>query len=483
MLDELVERLETTPAGPFLARLVASVDRAALDGSGALALAEARARLIAHEQAQFLADLAEVGLVDWHTPPGVVARMAAPDEFSVDRIAWTLHWSREAAHAHLLLASDLLHRLPTVYESLVAGRLDLARARVFHDALLGVDVEVATAVVATLIEQAPTWTCGRLRERLRYHLHKADPDHAARRYRQAVTGRQVRAGTNHEGTGFLSGQDLPIERAAAADAYLDLLTGIAFTVHPSRDPITHTADTDAADCESLVDSRDDAVEARRLVPASAVHDPQTHLGVATIHGTPDTATRGADPATGVAAPAAAAPPDARVCCRCGGVRPADRRGIVHLSMSLPTLLGLTNDPALIPGWGPVLAEIARHVALDQTHPTTWQYGITDQHGRLLHTGPIRRRPRAGDLRHVRMRDQTCRAPNCRRPATACDTDHRHAYASGGPTHPDNLEPLCRHHHRLKHHKNLHLRHHNDGSYQWKAPNGETWHVPAEWASP
>jgi hypothetical protein len=81
-----------------LVRLLASVDRATQDGSGVLALAEARARLIAHEQAQFLADLAEVGLVDWHTPAGVVARMPAPDEFSVDRIAWTLHWSREAAH-------------------------------------------------------------------------------------------------------------------------------------------------------------------------------------------------------------------------------------------------------------------------------------------------------------------------------------------------------------------------------------------------
>jgi hypothetical protein len=31
---------------------------------GVLALAQARARLIAHEQAQFLADLADVGLVD-----------------------------------------------------------------------------------------------------------------------------------------------------------------------------------------------------------------------------------------------------------------------------------------------------------------------------------------------------------------------------------------------------------------------------------
>src|SRR5215831_17104482 len=217
MLDELVQRLETTPPRPGLALLLASVDRAGLDGSGVLALAQARARLIAHEQAQFLADLAEVGLVDWHTPPGVVARMAVSDELSVDRIAWTLHWSREAAQVHLLLAQDLLHRLPAVYESLLAGRLDLARARVFHDTLMGVDTGVAQAVVAALIEHAPTWTCGRLRERLRYHLHKADPDHIARRYRQAVSQRQVRAGTSHEGTGFLSGQDLPIGRAAAAD--------------------------------------------------------------------------------------------------------------------------------------------------------------------------------------------------------------------------------------------------------------------------
>jgi hypothetical protein len=152
-------------------------------------------------------------------------------------------------------------------------------------------------------------------------------------------------------------------------------------------------------------------------------------------------------------------------------------------MSLATLLALNDDPAIIPAWGPVLAEIARHIALDQANPTRWQYGLTDQHGRLIHSGPIRRRPRAADLRHVQIRDRTCQAPNCRRPAIRCDTDHRRAYASGGSSDPENLEPLCRHHHRLKHDKNLRLRRRPDGSHQWQAPNGQTWDVLPDWAQP
>src|SRR5262249_37307716 len=151
--------------------LMASVDRSQLDGSRVLTLAQARARQIAYEQAEFLADLAEVGVVDWHTPEGVVARMAAPDEFSIDRIAWTLRWSLPNARVHLLLALDLLNRLPAVYAALRAGLIDLARARVFHEVLFGVDDAVAQTVVAKLIDHAPQWTCGRLRERLRYHLH------------------------------------------------------------------------------------------------------------------------------------------------------------------------------------------------------------------------------------------------------------------------------------------------------------------------
>jgi hypothetical protein len=506
MVDDLLERLDTMPPGPELASFLATIDRSTLDGSGVITLAQARARQIAYEQAEFLADIAEVGRVDWHTPEGVVVRMPAPDEFSIDRIAWTLRWSLPAARAQLDLAADLLDRLPVVYASLQAGRIDLPRARVFHEVLLGVDDAIAQAVVARVIAQAPQWTCGRLRERLRYHLHKADPGHAARRYQQAVTNREVRAGSGHDGTGFLSGSDLQIDRAAAADdyltrlaraakasgdprtlqqlradAYLDLLTGIAFQTRPSRDTITEAADVEDDLREAALRARwvataeqpaetshvDSAGEAQRWVPASAVGggDDDT-LGVAELASTSCVSSHDDEPL------------DARRCCTCGGVRPADRRGVVTVTMTLRTLMGLSDDPAVIPAWGPVLAEIARRVALDQTARPSWQFAVTDEEGRLLHSGPIRRRPRMADLRHTQLRDRSCRAPYCRRPAAACDTDHRQSYASGGSSAQENLDSLCRHHHRLKHAKNLRLRALDAGAYRWRAPNGEHWDVPA-----
>jgi hypothetical protein len=49
---------------------------------------------------------------------------------------------------------------------------------------------------------------------------------------------------------------------------------------------------------------------------------------------------------------------------------------------------------------------------------------------------------------VRMRDMTCRAPGCDRPAVFGDIDHTVAYP-GGPTHPGNLKCYCRKHHLIK----------------------------------
>jgi hypothetical protein len=324
-----------------------------------------------------------------------------------------------------------------------------------------------------------------------------------------VANREVRSGSGHDGTGYLSGSDLPIDRAAAADdyltrlaraakaggdprtlqqlradAYLDLLTGIAFQTRPSCDPITHAADEEDRRRDAALHQRwaaaathpDDtsqaerAGEAERWVPASAVGGCDEPLGTAEFAPTANDTVR---------LPRDDQPLDARHCCTCGGIRPADRRGVVTLTMTLPTLIGLADDPAVLPAWGPVLAEIARHVALDQTAKPSWQFAITDDEGRLQHSGPIRRRPRTTDLRHTRLRDGTCRAPYCRRPATACDTDHRRSYASGGSSAAANLDTLCRRHHRLKHEKNLRLRALDAGAYRWHAPNGEHWDVPAD----
>ena len=59
--------------------------------------------------------------------------------------------------------------------------------------------------------------------------------------------------------------------------------------------------------------------------------------------------------------------------------------------------------------------------------------------------------------HVVLRDAHCVFPGCRRDSRACDLDHINPYVpidDGGPpgqTHPGNLAPLCRTHHRVKTH--------------------------------
>ncbi len=60
----------------------------------------------------------------------------------------------------------------------------------------------------------------------------------------------------------------------------------------------------------------------------------------------------------------------------------------------------------------------------------------------------RYRPTRRATRFVRTRDRTCRFPGCTTPARWTDLDHVLAWPHG-PTDPDNLHCLCRHHHRAK----------------------------------
>jgi hypothetical protein len=83
---------------------------------------------------------------------------------------------------------------------------------------------------------------------------------------------------------------------------------------------------------------------------------------------------------------------------------------------------------------------------------------------------------------VRLRDPVCVFSGCQRPSWACDLDHIEPYVPlelGGPprqTNPDNLAPLCRHHHRMKTHGGWRYRRHRDGSYHWTSPTGRTYDV-------
>ncbi|MGD2102079.1 MAG: hypothetical protein PVG83_07560 [Acidimicrobiia bacterium] len=144
-------------------------------------------------------------------------------------------------------------------------------------------------------------------------------------------------------------------------------------------------------------------------------------------------------------------------------------GRVHVTIPASALESRGEEPGSIEGFGPVTAEIARKMVMDNVDGD-WTFVVTDN-GRPLATGTLARRPTTVQQRHLRAEYPTCTFPGCRRPAHECDLDHRKPFSQGGPTHNDNLSPLCRHHHMAKHHAPWRLQRQPSGDHQWTSPLG------------
>ena len=151
-----------------------------------------------------------------------------------------------------------------------------------------------------------------------------------------------------------------------------------------------------------------------------------------------------------------------------------RRGTVDIQVDLTTLAGLAEDPGELAGYGPVIADIARQVAENQPG-AEWRWTLTHPDtGLVVDNGTTRRRPSNRQRRHVEARNRTCVFPGCRMPAFNCDLDHRQQWAHGGPTKVENLAPLCRHHHNLRHHAHWIHRALPNGDFVWTSRLGHTY---------
>jgi len=517
----LPDGVTSLPPGPALSAVLDGVDLSRLAPADVFEVLSAHHRLVAHHQARLLAALWEAGRLVYGQNVSPLVRRADLDRFSADEAAFTLRWTAETTQLYQQTAQDLICRLPKVYAALVAGRIDWPKALAFSSRLLLLDDDLAAAIVDKLIDQAPDLTLPKLVDKLRYHVRRADPDSARKRYEHSVADRRVYANLDEDATAHLGGTHLPPGRAAAAfdridalaraakasgdprtlnqlraDAFLDLLSGTVFDTRPSYDPFTHTADVNTtAEYAQPVPRREAGTEAEAQTPAGAeievpgeanvVPDAPVRrladenwlaeVGFTDAAGRPFTTTPQAWPAGTFAGewsrggyqpgwispagwpvtlapgvdPAWAAAFTAATLCSCGGLR-APVRGGVHLQVKLSTLMCLDDDPALIPGWGPVIADIARQVAHEQETRPPWYWDVTDARGNLLHHGHTRRRPTPTEAAFVKARDRTCRAPGCRRPAMSCDLDHRQPWSRHGPSHRANLCAYCPHHHALRH---------------------------------
>jgi hypothetical protein len=118
--------------------------------------------------------------------------------------------------------------------------------------------------------------------------------------------------------------------------------------------------------------------------------------------------------------------------------------VVHVSAS--ALLGSSDEPAVLEGYGLIDAATARDLAIAAP---TWQRLGVDEDGVPLSLGRSVYRPPKGLRRFIEYRDGTCQFPDCRRPAARSEIDHRVEWQHGGTTDADNLQSLCRKHHALK----------------------------------
>ncbi len=150
------------------------------------------------------------------------------------------------------------------------------------------------------------------------------------------------------------------------------------------------------------------------------------------------------------------------------------RAQVDIVVDLSTLAGIDEKPGHIPGWGPVTAEMSRRIVSEQPD-ATW-VGTVKKNGNPITSGILRRRPTVAQERSVLGMHATCVFPGCRMPSSDSDLDHTVAHSDGGPTVTENLAPLCRYHHRVKHEGGWSYRRECPGLHTWTSPLGHRYTV-------
>lgn len=155
--------------------------------------------------------------------------------------------------------------------------------------------------------------------------------------------------------------------------------------------------------------------------------------------------------------------------------PQGRPLTVNVTIDLPTLLGLAENPGELAGYGAIPASVAREIAAD----SQWKRFITEPlTGNLLDFGRESYLPPQALRDFLIARDRRCRFPGCRRSAHLSDLDHAQSWESGGETSLQNLGALCRRHHRLKTHGGWKIESFSDGSCTWTSPTGKSFFSPA-----
>jgi hypothetical protein len=415
-----------------------------------------------------------------------------------DEIAVVLRLTSLSAGRLLGVAAGL-DRLPPVAAALAAGQIDWAKACLLAGELAVLTDQHALDVATRLLRQAGEQTTGQLRAALARAILAADPHAAERRKREGRKDTRVELWQEPSGNAVLAGRELGPADAIAADAQLTAdarwlrSRGMPGTLAELRAAayVTRLSDRDLASVLPAADDNSGHAAAGGAGDSSAGDG---HAGSAGRNGG---AGGGSDPS---------GPPS----------------GSINLTMPLSAFAGLTDNPGEVAGHGVIDAVTGRDLAARLPDTARWCLTLTDANGRTVAhacAGRSRQpgRPVPGEpgiaiswaaglrdrvhylesgtcshsrrsasytlpaaLRHlVEIRQRTCFAPGCRRPAARCDMDHTIPFDQGGITCECNTAPGCRRHHRCKQLPGWHVTQNPPGVMTWRLPGGRIYQTLGE----
>ena len=351
---------------------------------------------------------AYVRATDALAAPAVTLQDAKCQEMAVTaEVACVLTVGAGTAGAFLGDCLALTNRLPLTLKALQAGTISWAHARVMVDETANLDPAGAAALEAHFLDpDAPNPARGcpagdlvpyRFRSKVRTWRERHHPDSIEKRHAKSAKDRRVEFRPDSDGMAWFSAY-LPADTAAGI---WDRTTAAARALQGPDEPRT------------LTQLRAD-VAATLLLTTGTDAD-------GNVNGN----------GNGLA-----------------GDVPVPRAQVL-ITVPVLSLLGATEEPAMLDGYGPIPPSMARRLVADGAE-SFHRVLVDPRDGAPLEIGRTSYRLTKTMRQWLRLRDGRCPFPGCNNPSLDNDADHLLAWADGGTTGITNLGQPCRKHHRLKH---------------------------------
>ncbi|MEQ4204636.1 DUF222 domain-containing protein [Actinopolymorpha sp. B9G3] len=219
--------LASAAPGPELAAVLAGIDMAAINGHARVVVMAAWERQVSWSNAQLYEAMAFVARSPACTPDSPPEVNASFSEFASAEVGAALGLSPGSADRELSFAFELTERLPGTRAALAEGTINLGKARAIAEETCCLSPELARVaeefILAADAAVGMGLTRAQLVRRLRRKVLELDPDGAEQRRREAQQGRRIRFGAGVDGTGSITGQDLPMAGTAAARVFVKTL--------------------------------------------------------------------------------------------------------------------------------------------------------------------------------------------------------------------------------------------------------------------